>query len=125
FAAVLGVLAILFMLHTPVTFAVDHVLPGLSSFKPLGRAAFLLQFALAVLAAFGIETVLHSRWPLIRSRRVVSRAARLVPLFGMVLVALVAGSIVSHEWLWKRIVMLPQQNRARFLYSTTPLIRYL
>jgi hypothetical protein len=58
FATVLAALTILFMLHTPVTFFVDHLLPGFGNFKPLGRAAFLLQFALAVLAAFGLETLL-------------------------------------------------------------------
>jgi membrane protein YfhO len=57
FAAVLGVLTILFMVHTPVTFVVAHVLPGLASFKPLARAAFLLEFSLAVLAAYGLDQV--------------------------------------------------------------------
>jgi hypothetical protein len=47
------------MLHTPVTFAAHAVLPGFDSFKPLARAAFLLQFALAVLGAFGLEQVLR------------------------------------------------------------------
>jgi hypothetical protein len=60
FAIVLGTLTILFMLHTPVTFVVNHLLPGFGNFKPLARAAFLLQFALVVLAAFGLEAV--RRW---------------------------------------------------------------
>ena len=55
YAAALGFVAILFMLHTPVTFVVEHVLPGFDNFKPLARAAFLLQFALAILAAYGFD----------------------------------------------------------------------
>jgi hypothetical protein len=58
FAGVTGLLTILFMVHTPVTYVVDHVLPGFGNFKPLSRAAFMLQFALAVLAAYGLQTVL-------------------------------------------------------------------
>jgi Bacterial membrane protein YfhO len=59
YAAGLAILTLLYMLHTPVTFVVNLVLPGLENLKPLGRAAFLLQFALAVLAAFGLEAVLR------------------------------------------------------------------
>jgi hypothetical protein len=58
FAVGLGTLTLLFMLHTPVTYVVSQVLPGFENFKPLPRAAFLLQFALAVLAAFGLETAI-------------------------------------------------------------------
>jgi hypothetical protein len=46
---------VLFMLHTPVTYVLFRLLPGIDSFKPLARAAFLLCFALAVLAAFGFD----------------------------------------------------------------------
>jgi hypothetical protein len=76
-AAVLGVVTILFMLHTPVTFVVDHSVPGLDNLKPLARAAFLLQFALAVLAAFGLESVLEQLRSAGRADRQGRRVARL------------------------------------------------
>ncbi|MFY9579260.1 MAG: YfhO family protein [Gaiellaceae bacterium] len=125
FAAVLGIVTILFMVHTPVTFVVDHALPGLSNFKPLARAAFLLQFALAVLAAFGIEAAVGWLRSSNATRRRPSRIRFPVRTISLVLVTAVAGSIVAQEWLWKRSVMLHQPDRVRYLYPSTPLIRYL
>jgi hypothetical protein len=58
FAVVLAAVVLLFMLHTPVTWIVDVLLPGMNNLKPLARAAFLFNFALAVLAGFGLERVL-------------------------------------------------------------------
>src|SRR5207244_12576510 len=46
-------------------------------------------------------------------------------LFGMALGVLVSGSIGAQEWPWNPSVLLHQPNRARYLYPTTPLIRYL
>jgi Bacterial membrane protein YfhO len=59
FAGVVAVLTLLFMLYTPVTYVVANGLPGFDNFKPLGRAAFVFQFALAVLAACGLDTLLE------------------------------------------------------------------
>jgi hypothetical protein len=61
FAASVAVLALLFMLHTPVTWVVANGLPGFDNFKPLGRAAFVFQFSLAILAAYGLDN-LFERW---------------------------------------------------------------
>jgi hypothetical protein len=115
FALCVGVLALLFMLHTPVTYVASELLPGFGNFKPLSRAAFLLQFALAVLAAYGLETAL---------RRVeTSRRRRLGRLSSAAVLAVaVAFSIVGQEWLWKRNVMPHQPASQRYLYPPTPLI---
>jgi hypothetical protein len=116
FAAVTGILTLLFMLHTPVTYVVSELLPGFGNFKPLSRAAFLFQFALAILAAYGLQTLLEriaaSRWPRLGHS---SRAS-------VVLVALVALSIVGQEWIWKRNVMSHQPVGSQYLYPATPLI---
>jgi hypothetical protein len=81
----IGVLTVLFMLHTPVTFLVYHVLPGFENFKPLARAAFLVVFALAVLAAFGLDSILE--------RLRAPKDTRSRPLvLGLVLGVVLAGS---------------------------------
>ncbi len=90
FAAVLGGLALLFMLRTPVTFVVDHALPGMSSFKPLARAAFLLQFALAVLAAYGLQALLRQLEDPRRRRLVCT------PVAAGVLIGVTADRIIVH-----------------------------
>jgi membrane protein YfhO len=90
FATVLGVLVILFMLRTPVTYVVAQVLPGMSSFKPLARAAFLLQFSLAVLAAYGTQTVLGF---LVDPRR---RRLVWTPLAAGMIVGVVADRVMVH-----------------------------
>jgi hypothetical protein len=126
FAAALGVLVVLFMTHTPVTFVVAHVLPGFDNFKPLSRAAFLLVFALVVLAAFGLDRVLG--W--LASPRGVALQRRL-PAWAagrplrVALVALLAGSVLFQAERWSGLVMLHQPHRAELLYPETPLIRYL
>jgi hypothetical protein len=119
FCAVLAVAVLLFMLHTPVTYVVSEVLPGFGSFKPLSRAAFLLQFALAVLAAYGLQTLIERIEASPRPR--LGRASRA----GTVLVVVVALSIVVQAWFWKRDVMPHQPDSANYLYPATPLIRDL
>lgn len=118
FAASAAVLTLLFMLHTPVTYAVIHLLPGFGNFKPLARAAFVLQFALAILAAYGLQLVLRrmssARYARLRSARA---AAALV---GVVIV-----SVGIQEWLWKRDVMVHQPATPKSLYPQTPLVRDL
>jgi hypothetical protein len=116
FAAVLGILTLLFMLHTPVTHAVSGLLPGFGNFKPLARAAFLFQFALAILAAYGLQTLLE--------RMATSRRPRLGPgsRASIALVVFVAVSIVGQEWLWKQDVMPHQPAASQYLYPVTPLI---
>jgi Bacterial membrane protein YfhO len=105
FAAVLATFAILYMLHTPVTFAANLVLPGLENLKPLARAAFLLQFALAVLAAYGLETVLRgvetpvgrrlARSRLLAGALVGAGVAALIVRFGIARVTFNAAFILS------------------------------
>jgi hypothetical protein len=121
FSAGLGVFAILFMLHTPVTYAATQVLPGLDGFKPLARAAFLLQFALAVLAAYGLETV----------RDVLGRVAgrvrpsAIAPALGAALVSIVAVSVVWQAYRLLDDLVPHQPADARLLFPSTPLIRHL
>jgi membrane protein YfhO len=124
FAAVVGALTIFFMLHTPVTAVVRAALPGFENFKPLERAAFMLQFALAVLAAFGLDAILRrlaapgsSRF----ARFLRPRSATVAAL----LVVAIAGSTVAQQWSWKRDVMLHQPDAPRYLYPATSLIREL
>jgi hypothetical protein len=119
FAVILGILTLLFMLHTPVTYVVTDLLPGFGNFKPLSRAGFLFQFALAILAAYGLQTVLD--------RIAGSGRPRLGPgsKASVVLVAAVALSIVGQAWLWKRDVMLHQPRGSQYLYPVTPLITEL
>jgi hypothetical protein len=88
FSVVLGALTLLFMLHTPVTFAAHAVLPGFDNFKPLARAAFLFLFALVVLGAFGLERAL--RWlEMPRRLRLSGRRVGIPAMAGVVLGALV------------------------------------
>jgi hypothetical protein len=121
FSVVLGVLAILFMLHTPVTRVVTELLPGFGNFKPLARAAFLLQFSLAVLAAFGLDLILR------RIRQLRGRPGDLGRKFyvGAFVAAAVAVSVFVQEWRWRDSVMLHQPASAQFLYPVTPLIEDL
>jgi hypothetical protein len=117
FAGALGALAVLYMLHTPVTLVLSQTVPGLDSFKPLARAAFLLDFALAVLAAFGLQRVLD--W--LRGRR--------LPLSGSwvaaAVVAVVAASVVVQEYRLARFLMPHQPNEPAYLFPRTPLVDYL
>jgi Bacterial membrane protein YfhO len=118
FAAVMAVLALLFALHTPVTYVVSSLLPGFGNFKPLSRSAFLFQFGLAVLAAYGVETLLERMAR--SSRRKLSASWASVAF-----VTVVCLSVVAQEWLWKRDVMIHQPASARYLYPETPLTREL
>ena len=121
FSAGLGLLTILFMLQTPVTYAAAQILPGLDDFKPLARAAFLLQFALAVLAAYGLETV---RDVVVRvAGRVRPRA--IATALGAVLVSTVAVSVVWQAYRLLDDVVPHQPAQARLLFPSTPLIRHL
>jgi hypothetical protein len=85
FAAVLAGVTVLYMVHTPVTWVVAEILPGFDNFKPLGRAAFLLTFAISVLAAFGLDLLLR--------RSTSGRGAEVVasPFFG----GAVVGGVVA------------------------------
>jgi membrane protein YfhO len=116
FAAVVALLTLLFMLHTPVTYVVDVLLPGFGNFKPLARAAFLFQFAMAILAAFGVQTLLE-RMSASRRIRFGSTARATAALVGIV-----AVSIVAQEWVWKQDVMLHQPAGEQYLYPPTPMI---
>jgi hypothetical protein len=109
------------MLHTPVTYAATQVLPGLDGFKPLARAAFLLQFALAVLAAYGLETVRHVLGRV--AGRV--RSSAIVPALGAVLVTIVAVSVVWQAYMPLDVLVPDQPAQARLLFPSTPLIRQL
>jgi hypothetical protein len=119
FAAALAVLTLLYMLHTPITRVAIEVLPGLNNLKPLSRAAFLFQFALVVLAAFGLDEVLTRLAGRARGR--LARPAIVV----FIVAALVGASIVWQEWTWRNEVMLHQPASPRYLYPATPLTREL
>ena len=86
YAAVVGAVVILFMVHTPVTFVVDHALPGFGNFKPLARAAFLFQLALAILAAYGFEA----------TRRFLGRAQNRRLLQLQFVAGAIAGLVLEH-----------------------------
>jgi hypothetical protein len=128
FSAATAALTILFMLHTPVTLAVNTVLPGFDGFKPLARAAFLLQFALAVLAAFGLEVVLraatshvHALTRRLRLRRG-AIAGSTVPVLAF---AILAGSVLLQEYEVTEGVRTHQPHQKHLLFPVTPLIRFL
>ncbi|HEU4388354.1 MAG TPA: hypothetical protein VFV34_11195, partial [Blastocatellia bacterium] len=56
---VLAVLALLAALGTFLTWIAMKLIPGFGHLKPLGRVLFLFNFAIAVLAAFGLDWVLR------------------------------------------------------------------
>jgi hypothetical protein len=128
FAAVVGFLTILFMLHTPVTFVLSQLVPGFDNFKPLPRGAFLLQFSLAVLAAFGLEQVLARLRrlppePVAFGRRVSISNRQSAAI--VVTVTAVVVSVVAQSYRLADFLMPYQPNEQRLLLPSTPLIRFL
>jgi hypothetical protein len=65
FLRVLVAVVILIMLRTPLNHLLYVVIPGFDSIKPLARVSFLLCFAVAALAAYGLDRsirVVLARW---------------------------------------------------------------
>jgi hypothetical protein len=58
FSAVLCALALLYAIGTPVTAGVAAI-PGLDSFRPLGRILFVFAFGIAILGAYGLDLILR------------------------------------------------------------------
>ena len=128
FSAAAAALTVLFMLHTPVTLAVNTVLPGFESFKPLARAAFLLQFALAVLAAFGLDVVrrvARRHAPALTRRLRPRQAAVVASALPVLAFVILAGSVLGQEYKATKGVRTHQPNQERLLFPATPLIRFL
>ncbi len=114
-----AILVLLFVLGTPVTLVAYWVLPGFDSFKPLGRAAFAFAFPVAILAAFGFDTLTarlrrwSERWP----RRAAIVLAALPVAIGLSII--VQMREVASEW------MAHQPAGERYRYPETPLVAKL
>jgi Bacterial membrane protein YfhO len=127
----LAVIAVLVAIGTPATWLVYQLVPGMKIYRSYARLLFLFDFAIAVLAAVGLD-----RWlqrlrimdpPGRRSRRSVwTRAVRWMrtaaPILGLAVVGLSAFELGSYG---RRLNPPFPPSASRFEYPATPLIRDL
>jgi hypothetical protein len=116
FARWLAVVVILIVVGTPVTWLAYMFLPGASVLKPLGRFLIFFDFAAAILAAHGVDTLL--RW---LSRPRPASPVRLPPLrYGLLgLLALIA--LVQLRHVGDRVTR-HQPDDPTLLQPATPLV---
>jgi hypothetical protein len=115
FARILAFVTLLVALGTPLLALPYLTLPGFGNLKPLGRVLFLFAFALAILAAYGLDAV-TSRLREHTRGRVGALAVVLVPVavIGMTLLQLriYAGDVVRS-----------QEQLPRLSYPATPMVK--
>ncbi|HYU18952.1 MAG TPA: YfhO family protein [Chloroflexota bacterium] len=119
YARWLGLVVLLVVLGTPVAWLAYVLLPGFNAFKPLGRALFLFNFAVAILAAFGLDFILRLR-PLGRPATR-QRLAWWGPAVAVVLGLLVVVQMYS----FARAVVPHYPDARENLYPETPLLESL
>jgi hypothetical protein len=112
-----AVATLLVALGTPLLALPYWLLPGFANLKPLGRVLFLFAFALAVLAAFGLDAV--SSW---LSRRFHGR--RLAVVAVLVPVAAIGVTVVQLR-VYEGGVLNTQPASREHLYPATPLLQRL
>lgn len=130
FARWLLVIVFAVTLGTPATWLAYHVIPQFSGFRPLGRALFLWDFAVALLGGIGLDACLiWARSPRVRGRifsrlsRLLQRAApRLVIGMRIVAVGVVLLTALQLAQYDRKINPPFQLREARYLFPATPLI---
>jgi hypothetical protein len=114
----LGLITLLVVVGTPLTRLAYDLLPGFEHFR-LGRGLFLWAFALALLAAAGLDLILRWDGAGIVPRRVLAWGR---PAFAVVAIGLAAAQLLA----FARSVNPPFQPRdPSHLYPRTPAIRAL
>ena len=116
-ARVLAALTLIVVLATPALALPYLSVPGFDNFKPLGRALFLVAFAVAMLAAFGLDRVSGWIQRLIGGQRG-ARASLLVGLTAVVL------TVISMR-VYSAGVMHDQAPTAQQTFPETPLVARL
>jgi hypothetical protein len=117
FARVLAAVTLLVALGTPALALPYWTLPGFDNLKPLGRVLFLFAFALAILAAFGLDAVLG--W--IRGH---TRGRSTVVLSYLVPLVLITATVVQLR-AYAGDVLHSQEPIAEERYPPTPLVERL
>jgi hypothetical protein len=108
---------LLVALGTPVLALPYWLLPGFDNLKPLGRVLFLFAFAVAVLAAFGLDAV--SAWLPRRSHgRTAAALTILLP------VAAIGATLVQLR-VYAGDVLHSQKAKPELSYPATPLVERL
>jgi Bacterial membrane protein YfhO len=117
FARVLAAVALLVALASPMLALPYVLLPGFDNFKPLGRVLFLVAFGLAMLAAFGLDTL----------GRLAQRALgeqRGAMTLGVVGFVAIAATVVQLR-VYSPVVMHDQEPTVTQTYPATPLVELL
>lgn len=109
------------VLGTPIAWIVYKLLPGFDHFKPLGRALFLFNFAVATLSAFGLDVAMRGSVNRIR-REPIARAAKITLNAVVVLLVLIVVFQMHKVGAW---VVRHQPAIPQYLFPPTPLVRAL
>jgi hypothetical protein len=101
FLTVLGLLALLIATGTPLNLALFYAVPGYASLANPGRVLVVFAFAVAGLAAFGLESLLSPSVPLASKRR-----GAFVPLVAPLLLA-AWGASLGAAWAREAVAQVP------------------
>lgn len=131
FACVVAGVTLLLALDTAVLRLAYFVLPAFSTFRPLGRLLYLLNFAVAVLAGLGLDNVLRRQAPRPATASGLRAAARewwssgaLSPAAALAGLALLSTAVELISY--GRAINPPfHPRRDDFLFPRTPLIAAL
>ena len=114
-----AIIILLIATGTWATWIVFRFVPGFGHFKPLGRTLFLFNFAVAILAAFGLDWILKKipmNW---LGQRLFARHAFRFAISAILTVVVVLQLSSISAW----VVRYQPDDPAGILYPETPLIR--
>ncbi|MEW6207223.1 MAG: YfhO family protein [Acidobacteriota bacterium] len=117
YARALALVTLAIAVGTPVTWLAFKLLPGFAHLKPLARALFPFNFAVAILAAFGLEALLRHRLKVWRLRLKIP--------WPYALACLLLAVVVAQMYLFGKKVIRYQPNDPDYLFPETPLIQNL
>ena len=121
YSRVMGIVVLLVVTGTPLLWVFYKFMFGLGHLKPLGRLLFLFDFAVALLAAFGMDWVLDR----------LSRATRIIPrewwrrTLRMFVTATMIAIVVFQMYPVSMWLDKYERDSDESLYPTTPLIEAL
>ena len=115
----LAVVTALVVLGTPLTWLAYHLIPGFGFFRPLGRALFLWNFAIAILSGLGLDVTIAS---LRRHTYQLGQRVDVATVIGCLAILLTAIQCAQYG----RNINPPFHPRERrYLYPVTPEVRAL
>ncbi len=119
YSRAVAIVVLLVATGTPLLWVFYELVPGVGHLKPLGRFLFLFNFAVALLAAFGLEWVME----LLSNRAQLRGLSRFACRSG--LTAALAAIVVLQMHQVSAALNNYERDSAESLYPTTPLIQAL